>query len=193
MLKIEGFKEVFDILKELFSGVKSTLQIPENNRKEMREALADTAELVDETLTILKQHLTTVLSELKYGDKQKAKQMIFELGGFQGWETKFREFQMCDKLREATSNLERKGLYSLLTNISIKDTDTFKDKMFNYLSGETHAAGSVAIMLEDLSQLENEVDTDFSKVEKYLIGARDEVSKWRQAFIDLEKEIRDSI
>jgi len=193
MLKLEGFKEIFDILKELFAGVKATIQIPENNRKEMREALADTAELVDETLTILKQHLTTVLSELKYGDKQKAKQMIFELGSYGEWETKFREFQLCDKLREATSNLERNGLYSVLTNLSVKDSHTFQGKMFHYLNGETRVAGSIAIMLDDLRQLESKVDTDFIEVVKDLLDARNEVGKRRQEFIDLEKEIRDSI
>ncbi len=51
-IKIEGFSEVLNILKELFSGVKSAIQIPEKNRKEMRDALADKAELIDETLTI---------------------------------------------------------------------------------------------------------------------------------------------
>jgi len=60
------------------------MEIPENQKKEMRDAIADTAELVDETLTILKQHLTSVISELRFGDKQLAKRMIYELGDFRG-------------------------------------------------------------------------------------------------------------
>jgi hypothetical protein len=93
---VEGFSEVFGILKELASGVKTAVQIPEIQRKEMRDAIADTAELIDETLTILKQHLTKVISELKFGDRQNAKRMIYELGDFSGWEDKYRRFQLCE-------------------------------------------------------------------------------------------------
>jgi hypothetical protein len=189
-IKIEGFTEVLDILKGLFSGLKSAIQIPEENRKEMKAALADTAELIDETLTILKQHLTSVVSELKFGDKQKAKQMIYELGNFQGWEAKYRQFQLCDKLRETVLNLERKGLYNLITNLSIHNPETIQQRMWDYIGGETNAANSVGEMLKDLSALEDKVDTDYESVVKHLEEARNEVGKWRQVFIDLEKEIR---
>ena len=135
ILKIEGFKEVLDMLKGLFSEVKSAAQIPETNKKEMKEALAATAELIDETLTILKQHLSSVLSELKFGDKQTARKMIFELADFQGWQDKLRQFQLCDKLREATYNLERKGLYKLLNNFSFNNPDEIKRKMEDYIGG----------------------------------------------------------
>lgn len=193
ILKIEGFKEVLDILKGLFSEVKSAAQIPETNKKEMKEAVAATAELIDETLTILKQHLTIVLSELKFGDKQAARKMIFELGDFRGWEDKYRQFQLCDKLREATYNLERKGLYKLLNNFSLKDPDEMKRKMDDYIGGETNAAISVGAMLIDLSRLETKVDTEYDLVIDLMDEARNEVGKWRQVFIDFEKEIRNSM
>ena len=190
---IEGFSEVFGILKELASGVKTAIQIPENQKKEMRDAIADTAELIDETLTILKQHLTSVISELRFGDRQRAKQMIYELGSFQGWEAKYRQFQLCDSLRQATDNLERKGLYKLLNNISFDHPETIQQRMFDYIGGEVNAARSVGTMLLHLAQLADSVDTDFTAVVKELEEARNEVGKWRQSFIDLELEIRSSI
>jgi len=190
---IEGFSEVFGILKELASGVKTAIQIPENQKKEMRDAIADTAELIDETLTILKQHLTSVISELRFGDRQRAKQMIYELGSFQGWEAKYRQFQLCDSLRQATDNLERKGLYKLLNNISFDQPETIQQRMFDYIGGEVNAARSVGTMLLHLAQLADSVDTDFTAVVKELEEARNEVGKWRQSFIDLELEIRSSI
>lgn len=190
---IEGFSEVFGILKELASGVKTAIQIPENQKKEMRDAIADTAELIDETLTILKQHLTSVISELRFGDRQRAKQMIYELGSFQGWEAKYRQFQLCDSLRQATDNLERKGLYKLLNNLSFDQPETIQQRMFDYIGGEVNAARSVGTMLLHLAQLADSVDTDFTAVVKELEEARNEVGKWRQAFIDLELEIRSSI
>ena len=190
---VEGFSEVFGILKDLTLGVKTAMQIPENQKKEMTEPIADTAELIDETLTILKQHLTSVISELRFGDKQNAKRLIYELGSFQGWEAKYRQFQLCDSLRLATDNLERKGLYKLLNNISFHSPETINQRMFDYIGGETNAARSVGTMLQNLTQLSDSVDSDYEVVVKNLEDARNEVGKWRQAFIDLELEIRNSI
>ncbi len=193
ILKIEGFKEVLDILKGLFTEIKSAAQIPEINKKEMKEALAATAELIDETLTILKQHLSSVLSELKFGDKQNARKMIYELGDFQGWEDKLRQFQLCDKLREATYNLERKGLYKLLNNFSFNDPDEIRRKMDDYIGGESRAGVSVGLLLENLSHLESKVDTEYDLVVKNMEDARIEIANWRQIFMDFEKEMRDTM
>ncbi|MDP3915794.1 MAG: hypothetical protein Q8R96_18870 [Bacteroidota bacterium] len=190
---IEGFSEVFEILKGLASGVKTAIQIPENQRKEMRDSLADTAELIDETLTILKQHLTSVISELRFGDRQRAKQMIYELGSFQGWEDKYRRFQLCESLHLAAHKLEDKGLYKLLNNISFHHPEIIQQRMFDYIGGEVNAAKSVGTMLQNLTPLADSVDSDFEMVVKNLEEARNEVGKWRQAFIDLEMEIRNSI
>jgi hypothetical protein len=192
-INIEGFSEVFEILKGLFSGVQAAIQLPQKNKKEMRDAIADTAELIDETLTILKQHLSAVVSELKFGDKQTARRLIYELANFQGWEQKYREFKLCDSLREATMNLERKGLYKLLNKVSFNNPETIQQRMWDYIGGETNAANSVGTMLLELSKLESSVDIDFDQVVKSLEEARNEVGKWRQSFIDLEKEIRNSI
>jgi hypothetical protein len=38
---IEGFNEVLGILKEMASGVKTAMQIPENQKKEMKLANGD--------------------------------------------------------------------------------------------------------------------------------------------------------
>lgn len=189
----EGFSEVLGILKELFSGVKAAVQIPEIQRKELRDAIANTAELIDETLTILKQHLTSVLSELKFGDGQAASRMIYELGDFRGWEDRYRKFQLCDALREATNNLERKGLYQYLNKLSFSDPRVIHQRMFDYIGGETNAAKSVGTMLQNLSGLAGEVDTNYEEVVATLESARNEVAKWRQAFIDLELEIRNAL
>ncbi len=190
---IEGFSEVFEILKALASGVKSAIELKGKQRNELRDAIAETAELVDETLTILKQHLTSVISELKFGDRQNAKRMISELGDFRGWEDKYRRFQLCDALRLATNKLEEKGLYKLLNNISFNNPEAIQQRMFDYIGGEVNAAKSVGTMLLSLTPLAASVDSDFEMVVKDLEDARNEVGKWRQAFIDLEIEIRNSI
>ncbi|MBV5312138.1 MAG: hypothetical protein JZU47_02510 [Prolixibacteraceae bacterium] len=190
---VEGFSEVFGILKELASGVKTAIELKENQKNELRDAIAKTAELVDQTLAIVKQHLTSVISELKFRDRQNAKIMIAELASFPGWEDKYRRFQLCDALRLATDNLERKGLYKYLNKISFNDPKTIQRRMFDYIGGEVNAAKSVVTMLESLAPFADSVDSDFEMVLRNLEEARNEVGKLRQAFIDLEIEIRNSI
>lgn len=192
-IKVEGFNEVFDILKNLSSAVKSTLNIPASMKKEMYDAIAATAELIDETLVVLKQHLTGVISELRFGDKQRAAQMIYQLGDFQGWEAKYRQFQLCDALRLATNNLERKGLYKLQNVVAFSDSNMIQQRMFDYIGGEVNAARSVGTMLMELSQLAAKVDSGYDMVVAELEQARAEVARWRQSFIDLEIEIRNAV
>lgn len=190
---LQGFSEVFDILKGIFSGLKTIADNDKNHRKEIRDALADTAKLIDETLTILKQHLNAVILELKSTDKTRARQLISELGNFQEWEKKFRKFQLCDSLRNAVLDLENKGLYNYLNPVSLKDPQSAKQRMWDYIGGEQKAAQTVGEMLQHLSQLANFSEAEYDQTVARLTEARDEIGKMRQHFIDLELEIRNSI
>jgi len=192
-IKIAGLSEVFDIIGALFKGVKAAAEIPETEKREMKEALADTAELIDETLTILKQHLTTVSGELKYGDDAKARRMIFEMGNFLLWEQKYRQFELCDTLRNAAMNLEKKGIFQLKTNISFGDPDTLKQLIWDYIGGEANAARSVGEMLVNLSRKADFDPSQKDEMIENLEAARTEIGNWRQKFVDIEKEIRSAI
>jgi len=192
-IKIAGLSEVFDIIGALFKGVKAAAEIPETEKREMKEALADTAELIDETLTILKQHLTTVSGELKYGDEAKARRMIFEMGNFLLWEQKYRQFELCDTLRNAAMNLEKKGIFQLKTNISFGDPDTLKQLIWDYIGGEANAARSVGEMLVNLSRKADFDPSQKDEMIENLEAARTEIGNWRQKFVDIEKEIRSAI
>lgn len=192
-IRINFLSELLNILNGLYSVVKEAVQISESKRKEMREALADTAELIDEALSILKQQMTTALSELKYGDKQKAKALIYVLGNTGEWEQKFRQFQLCERLREATLNLDRKGLFQFTNALIYGNQDVLIMKMHDYLGGEANAAKSVAEMLQEVNALEALVDKDLDEVVLQLEQARNEVGKWRQTFIDLEQKMRNAI
>ncbi|KAF0195386.1 MAG: hypothetical protein FD166_2962 [Bacteroidetes bacterium] len=192
-IKIAGLSEVFDIIGALFKGVKAAAEIPETEKREMKEALADTAELIDETLTILKQHLTTVSGELKYGDDAKARRMIFEMGNFLLWEQKYRQFELCDTLRNAAMNLEKKGIFQLKTNISFGDPDTLKQLIWDYIGGEANAARSVGEMLVNLSRKADFDPSQKDEMIENLEAARTEIGNWRQKFVDIEKEIRAAI
>lgn len=192
-MNIATFNEIFEILKNIYIGLSAAKDLSEKTRQEMKDAIADTAELIDETLTILKQHLSTLISELKFGDRIKAENMIGLLNSYPAWEDKYRSFQLCTPLREATYNLEKKGLYQYLNKVSLGDASTIQQRMRDYLGGEVNAAHSIAKMLNNLSVLDSKVSTDPLMVIQALEQARNEVSALRQAFIEIEIQIRDSI
>lgn len=63
-------------------------------------------------------------------------------------------------------------------------------KWLNLWGGESNAARSVSKMLQSLTPLADSVDSDLDSVVKNLEEARNEVGKLRQAFIEMELEIR---
>ena len=63
--------------------------------KKLIKSLGDTAELIDQTLTILKGHLARIISEIEAGNIPEAKRLISELQNQHDWESKYRQFQMC--------------------------------------------------------------------------------------------------
>ncbi len=138
----------------------------------------------------MKQHLTSIISELKNGDEQQARQMIIELASLQVWEDKYRQFQLCDKLRSAALKLEGNGLYDRIYLSSFNNPEMIKQKMWDYIGGERSVANSVSAMLLRLSDLEREVDSNANEVIESIEIARNEIAKYRQDFIDFEKEIR---
>lgn len=192
-IKIQGLSEIFEIIGSLYKGVKAAAEIPETAQKEMNEALADTAELIDETLTILKQHLSSVIAELKFGDEDKARLMILNLANFQEWEQKYRRFELCDTLRGAVISLDKKGLFKLKNKVSFGDMDKLQQLIWDYIGGEVNAARSVGEMLVNLAKLSDFDPAKKDAVIASLDKARVEIHSWREKFMDMEKKIRSAV
>ncbi|OLY92009.1 hypothetical protein SAMN05444008_106214 [Cnuella takakiae] len=192
-IKIDGISQVLDILTGLFSAVKKAANLSQERKSEMKDALANTAGLIDETLTILKQHLSTLITRMREGEYDVARHLLVELGNFQEWEARYRRFLLCDELREAAFNLERKGMYQLADNLILGDPRRIQQLMWDYIGGEANAAKSVSEMLMNLSQLEQQVNTNPGFVVEQLEAARKEVQACRQQFLDLEIQIREAV
>lgn len=192
-IKIEGISQVLDIITGLFGAIKKAGNLTTERRNEMKEALANTAELIDETLIILKQHLSSLITLMREGQLQEAEKMLVELKNFREWENRYRNFQLCDKLTGAALSLERKGLYQLTNNFSFNDAHRIQQLMWDYVGGETNAAKSVGEMLVNLSQLAPLVHTNPGFVMEHLESARKEVHACRQQFINLEMSIREAV
>ena len=73
---------------------------------------------------------------------------------------------------------------------SFNNPEMIKQKMWDYIGGERSVANSVSAMLLRLSDLERDVDSTANEVIESTEIARNEIAKYRQDFIDFEKEIR---
>lgn len=193
IIKIEGISQVLDILTGLFAAIKKAANLSKERKAEMKEALANTAGLIDETLTILKQHLSALITRMREGEYDAARHLLVELGNFQEWEARYRRFQLCDELRDAALRLERKHVYELTDNLILNDRQRIQQLMWDYIGGEANAAKTMGEMLANLSQLASVLDSNPGFVLEQLEEARQEVQACRQQFLDLEIQIRKTV
>ena len=192
-ITVDGFREVLDILRGLFSGWKFTAGLTEVNRREMRDALADMAELIDQTLTIVRQRLATILSELKFGDEAIARKMVYELGDFRGWEERYRRLRLYEALQTALDNMQRSGIFSLKNRTGRADGHIIHQKLHNYVGSEPGATRLIVTMLAQLPALADAAKYTRDSVISALGDAEKAVLEWRQEFFDLEQQIRSAI
>lgn len=189
-INIKGVSEVFKLIADLFSGVKKIGQASGVHRQQLVKGLGDTAELIDQTLTILKQHLTTIINHLSMDNLHEAKRMIGELGNYHEWESRYRQFQLCDPLMQAGRELDTLLNKELVNKIAFKDTPKLQQLINDYIRNEGSAGRLIGETLAELSGLAAHVDVDPIKVRQQLEKAKSEVQQWRDKFIALEKKMR---
>ncbi|MEO6831211.1 MAG: hypothetical protein ABI378_03080 [Chitinophagaceae bacterium] len=192
-INIKGLSDILKMISDLFSGVKNLGKLPAEHRAKLLKDIAATAEIIDETLTVLKGHLSKVIFEIQMGDKATAAQMVAELANNSFWESHYRQFQMCHSLWNAGRELDTLVNKELVNKISLKDAAALTGIINGYIAGEGSAGRLVSETLADLSKLTPEVDTNPQLVVASLEKAKSEIQDWRDKFIDMEKELRRAI
>lgn len=192
-INIAGLSEILKLIADLFEGVKKLSQITVSHRQKLIKSLSDTAELIDQTLTILKGHLAKIISEIEMGNISEAKKLISGLHNQQEWESKYRQFQMCDPLMQAGRELETLLNTELVNKISLNDPLALQKLIGDYLRNEGAAGRLIGETLTDLSKLASQIDSNPQFVSSEIDKAKNDVQKWRDKFIKLEKQLRKTI
>ena len=192
-LDISAFTEVLSILKGIAEEVKKLTNLKKDEQKALQESLAATAELVDESLGLVKQEMSKIVIELRMDSADNAQRMLAALAHVPEWESKYRQFQLCDALRGSIQRLENRVFPSFFNRMLFKSPTEIISKLHEYIGGEYRAALSVAQMLDELSTLSSKLPDEKDAVLAELEKARDEVGQLRQSFIDLERQIRSSV
>lgn len=192
-INIKGLSDILKMIADLFEAVKKLGQVTVLHRQKLIKSLGDTAELIDQTLTILRGHLAKILSEIEAGNITEAKRLISELKNHHDWESRYRQFQMCDPLMQVGRELETLLNKELVNKVSLKNPQALQQLINNYIRNEGAAGRLIGETLTDLSKLSLQVDTDPQTVGAEIEKAKNNIQKWRDKFIKLEKQIRKTI
>lgn len=192
-INIKGLSDVLQLITSMFTGVKNLGKLPSEHRTQLFKSLSGAAEVIDETLTILKGHLSKVQSVIRQEDVARAHDMVSELAVEPFWESKYRQFQLCDSLHQAGRELDTLLNRELLNKVAFKDAQEIQILISKYIAGEGAAGRMISELLQDLGALAPLVATDPQKVQDKLESAKHSIQEWRDKFIELEKELRAAI
>lgn len=184
-----------DFLKTLTTELKKATKIPKEQREKMRNAISETCDLIDALLSIVRYEISSITQELKSENLNlgSIERKIYNLADESNWRKHYRHFQMCEPLRTASSEL-RGSLFSRIKDKFIFDNRKKLDEIIrDYIDGETKAARFISDLLQDLSQLGVKVYGNPKKVLKKLEEAKLIIDNFRESFIEIEKQILDTI
>ena len=181
--------KLLSLFERLVEGVGKAASLPENERREMRQSISETAEMIDSILTMVKQRISILIIEIRRGDKS-VKQHLIELDNPCEWENHYREFQMCEPLRNAASELRDNFISRIKQFFVVKDRRTLKKGIEEFIRNERMAGEFVSKLLKKLTKLADKVDKKSEYVQNELEKARDSIQQYRDAFIDIEKRMR---
>jgi cell division septum initiation protein DivIVA len=191
-ISVSELNTFLDLCNKAIEGLSGASKIPKEQRKQVREAIGNTCELIDSILTTVKQRLSDTRKAV-LGNSRYAADMISGLNNIGEWENSYRQFQICVPLREAASELREGVLGKLVQYFSFKNTDELKNTIEKFLATEATAGEFVRRILENLADLETKIDSDRAMVADELQHAKQKVQSYRDQFIDLEKKVRSTI
>jgi uncharacterized protein YlxP (DUF503 family) len=181
--------KILGLLTQLAEGVDKAAKLAVDKRAKMRQAIIKTCEMLDTVLTTVKQRISIIISEVD-GKDPNVRKHIENLSSYEEWEKHYREFQMCEPLRQAAEELNRGVFQKLIGKFVFKDTSGIQNDIIEFMGNEHEAGLFVEKLLLNLSRLKNKVEADPNLVIKRLEKARGDIQVYRDLFIDLEKRVR---
>ena len=148
--------------------------------------------MIDSILTMVKQRISILIVEIRRGDAN-VKQHLIDLDNPHEWEGHYREFQMCEPLLIAASELRDNFISRLKQFFVVKDRRALKKGIDEFIQNERMAGEFVSKLLKKLTRLADKVEEKPQHVQKELEKARDSIQQYRDAFIDIERRMRVSM
>lgn len=189
-IDIKGVSDLLKMLANLLENIKKVGTITVDHRRKLTEDLSKTAGLIEETLSILRRHLFTIVDNIESGNIPEAKKLIAKLNNEHEWEKRYRDFCLCDPLIQAGRRLDTLVNRELLNKVSIKDPQKVNHLINQYVRNERAAGKLISESLISLASLASSIDVEPQIVKDRINNAAEEVRKWREKFLSLERKIR---
>jgi hypothetical protein len=184
--------KVLSLFEKLADGINKVSNLPKEKRENLRKALSETAEMVVTILTTIKQTISIIIIGIRSNDPN-IKTKIIELEHHSEWESVYRKFHLCEALKNASTEL-KSGFFSKVTNyFSFSNPEELERTIEQFMDNEFVVGIFVSKVLKNLAKLDKEADKNPAFVLGYFENARDDIEKYRDKFIEIEKNIRASI
>ena len=192
-MELSLIKDLYDILKDIITGVRQASDVPSEKRQALKDALKETAELINSALTLTKEKIHSVLRAIKFKtdpqEEKEVRELIFSLESFHEWHNRFREFQLCDPLREAYKKLDKTEAFSFFNRATQQNNSQIAMVVGNFLASESQFAGVISHSLSELSKLEAKIPDERAEVVAALEKSYAQIKGIINDFIALEREI----
>ncbi len=123
-MKIDFSIDLLNALDKVVIGIKSLMNLPENERNKYYQTMSDTHKLIDTTLVMVILRLGDVL-ELQPDEFLIE---VTRLNNFDEWYRVERELRLCSQLRRLRNTTERIR-HKLTGKIAVKDWDGLLEQM----------------------------------------------------------------
>ena len=191
-ISVSELDKLVDLGTKVLSGLTKASNFPKDQRQKVRDAVADTCELINSILTTVKQRVSDVRKAV-LADDTRASNMIADLGSVSEWEDRYRQFQICEPLRNAAGDLRDGVLGRFVQYFSFRDKDDLRATVDRFLATEAAAGDFVGHLLDKLAGLGTELASNKQTVVDELGRARERIQAYRDQFVDLEKQLRSVI
>lgn len=145
-MKIEFSGDLLNALEKVVTGIKSLMNLPENERNKYYQTMDDTYKLIDTTLVMVIIRLGDIL-------EFQSDEFLIEvtrLSNYDDWYRAERELRLCRQLRRVRNDTERIR-YQLPGKIAVTDWDSLLKEMQNLLTNEDELAFFLSSKFFELS------------------------------------------
>jgi hypothetical protein len=195
-LNIEPVSAVLDVCKKLVSAFHGVTEITDEERKEVRLAVSTTCEMIDTVLSTVKQRLGTIAvklrAEIAKGSAADFGAVSSDIAGLRytpEWEQQYRNFQLCEALRVASSELKSTFYGRFKARFALKDVGHLESVIDEFLDAKAGAGPLISALLDRLANLDTNVSEDPRTVLSEFEEARKRIQAFKDEFIAMEKQM----
>lgn len=188
-MDIKIFSDLIDALSKVTYAVKAAAALPKAEREQYRQAVGQSYQLLDTTLSMIAIRLGDILlpaSQPTFIDE------VAKLDNYAEWMRIEREFRICQSLRAALSEIKHFG-GNLKARVSVNDIDALIEMMECTIATEGEIAGFISKRFHDLASEARTPGVDIAKLRGEVTSFREALLSERRRLIRAEDDLYETV